>query len=525
MAKIIRFVRLELQNFSSLRDLIVNYGDITKLTGANGEGKSTIGGDAPPWIFFGTDSFGRTFNPSPTTYEYDIVRAKITISVDGEEMTFERRIEDGDAVYRIDDSLKTATKFKEAVAGLFDKEDFLTLYNPGFFFSQHKTKQREQVVKYTIRPAKSEVFAEMSRTDPSQKLKDIVLNPAAVKLDELTKKKSLDDLKEDHGGKNGLKTKLEKQYIAAQSRTRTLQEQVDRLPDAPEDLEAVKAESVELLKQIQEIHKQIETAEKSNQKRLAVQSNLTTARQQVDSAKRLYMAVYNEPIEDICPSCNRPLDEDAIKAVTDNKERRKEELRTEHAALVEKRKKLEAEFATLQEISVSELWNQMRDLEQKRDALENAIYAQANRERMQADVDAAKKAEADTLTSLKESIFILDAIKAYLAKEAEIQAEKLKSLFTRLDIRLFKYLKTKEDYEADFSIQMDGKDYITLSTGERIAAGLELTEFFFKQSNLIVPTFIDCFGEYTEDVAVYGQLITAQAVKGKELTIEPINVR
>ncbi|MDU5949080.1 MAG: ATPase, partial [Paenibacillus macerans] len=114
----------------------------------------------------------------------------------------------------------------------------------------------------------------------------------------------------------------------------------------------------------------------------------------------------------------------------------------------------------------------------------------------------------------------LDAIKAYRAKEAELQAEKVQALFTTLQIRLFKFVKTTGEYESDFSIQMSGKDYATLSTGEKIAAGLELTEVLHKQSGLIVPTFIDGIGEYTGEVAVYGQLITGRAVKGQKLKIE-----
>ncbi|KHF33426.1 chromosome segregation protein [Paenibacillus sp. P1XP2] len=288
--------------------------------------------------------------------------------------------------------------------------------------------------------------------------------------------------------------------------------------NATEDMEN---ESAALKDRVQKIFEQIEAAKEVNAKRSAVQSALNAARQQVESAKARYMKVFNEQIEDTCPACKRPLDEEAVKAVTDNKERRKEELREEHSDLVAKRKELEAELAESEEIDISELWNEMRKLEQKRDELEDLIHAEANRQRLQDEVAAAKQAEADTLASLKESVFILDAIKSYRAKEAELQAAKVQSLFTRLKIRLFKYVKTSGEYEPDFSIQMDGKDYATLSTGEKIAAGLELIEVLHKQSGLIVPTFIDGIGEYTGKIAVYDQLITARAVYDQELKIEP----
>lgn len=519
MAKRIRFIRLEVENFAGLREKAVEYGDITKLTGKNGQGKTSIG-TAPPWIFFGTDLFGKTYSPAPTNYDYDVVRARLTLDADGEEITFERQIDRGDTVYIIDGTPKSATKFKEAVAELFTKEDFLSLYNPSFFFTQHWTKQREQIMKNTIPPAKSEVLGEMSRTSPDQKLKDIPLNPAAAKLSELTKKATLDDLVEQHSGKNGLKTKLEKKHIADQSRTKTLKEQLDHLPDSVENPEEMKSESAELAEKIQKVNEQIEAANETNQRRNAVHSALAAAQKQVESAKERYMKVFNESIEDSCPACKRPLDEDAVKAVTESKEKRKEELREEHADLVKNRKELEAELAGMEAVDVSDLWNEMRELERKRDNLEGLIVAQNRRQGLKAEVDASKQAETDTLASLKETIFILDAIKAYRAKEAELQAAKVQSLFTSLRIRLFNYVKTTGEHEPFFSIQMDGKDYIALSVGEKIEAGLELTEVLFKQSELIVPTFIDGIGEYTGKVVVYDQLITGRAVPDQELKIE-----
>ncbi|GIO40181.1 hypothetical protein J41TS12_50420 [Paenibacillus antibioticophila] len=519
MAKQIRFIRLLLENFAGVKQLDEKYGDITRLSGHNGEGKTTFG-EAPAWIFFGTDLFGKTWNPSPTTYEFDVVRARLTLSVDGDEMTFERGIDGGDAVYLVNDVPKTATKFKEAVAALFDKDEFLSLYNPAYFFTMNRFDQRAFILKNTLPPARSIVLAEMSRTSPEQKVKDIPLNPAAAKLEELLKKASIDDLIERHSGKNGLKTKLEKQHLMDKGRVNTLREQFDRLPAAPDDIEAVKAESAALLEQVQLIAPQMDKAKQEADKRSALQAQLTAAQQQVDSAKRRYMAVYNEPIEDTCPRCKRPLDEDSVKTVTDAKEARKKELHAEHTALVAKRKELEEQLAGMELVDVSDLWNEMREMERKRDELEDIIHAESIREGKKAELEAAKKAEDDTLSALKETIFILDAIKSYQAKESEIQAEKIQSQFTTLTVRLFDYVKSKGEYVPDFSIQMHGKDYATLSVGEKITAGLELSEVLFKQSELVLPTFVDGIGEYTGEFMIYGQLITAQAEKGREFTIE-----
>ncbi|OPG98397.1 ATPase [Chryseobacterium mucoviscidosis] len=519
MAKHVRLIETEVINFTELRSKKVEYGDVTRLSGKNGQGKTSIG-TAPVWVLYGTDLFGNKYNPSPTNYTFDRVFASTILQVDGVSIKFAREIEKGTNSFYINDVPAKAKEFEATVAELFDKDEFLSFYNPIYFFGRHWTKQREQIMKYTTQPAKKEVFQEMSRTAPDQKPKEITLNPAAEKLNELMKKHTLDDLQKIHGGTGGQKSKLEKQHIAAQSRTKTLQEQLDKLPVLDRDIEEVRKESSELLGRINSLHEPIESAQKVNSEITELKASLETAKSRVSAARDRYMEVFNEPIDDTCPTCNRLLDDDSVKAVTDAKENKKKLLRAEHEKLVKERNELEAKAAEIQPIDLAEQWKLLREAEGKRDDLEGLLAAEKNRSSLAADVAAAKQAETDTLVSLKESVFILDAIKSYKAKEAELQASKVQSLFTTLTIRLFKYVKTKGEYEPDFSIQMDGKDYLALSTGERIEAGLELTEVLFKQSELIVPTFIDNIESYTGRVAVYDQLITGRVVEDQELKIE-----
>ncbi|GIP25511.1 hypothetical protein J23TS9_06410 [Paenibacillus sp. J23TS9] len=522
MAKHFRFIRLGLRNFAGLEgDTAVEYGDITKLSGKNGEGKSSIG-TGPVWAFCGTDINGSKYNPSPTTYEFDRVYSALTLEVDGEQIEFAREIDEkGKNATYINSVPTKAKEYEEVVAALFDKEDFLAMYNPGYFFTQHWSKQREQVLKYSIPPAKSEVLKEMSRTSPDQKAKEIKLNPAAAKLDELMKKHSLDDLQKIHGGTGGQKSKLEKQHIAAQSRTRTLQEQLDRLPDSSgKDLESLRSSEAELREQIKIADALPAKAHEIEMKHREVATKLHLQREKINQSKERFLVLHGEQIEGHCPTCKQALDKKSVAAAQENKDTRVAKAREAHQELIDKRIELEDELASIIPIDVGDLPKQVRELENQLNVVLDDIRNQIACERIEADVTAAKKAESDTLTNLKESIFILDAIKAYRAKEAELQAEKVQSLFTRLKIRLFKYVKTSGEYEPDFSIQMDGKDYVSLSVGEKITAGLELTEVLHKQSGLIVPTFIDGIGEYTGKIAVYDQLITARAVHDQELKIE-----
>ncbi|MCF7753402.1 ATPase [Paenibacillus xylanexedens] len=521
MAKHVRLIETEVINFAGLRAKKVEYGDVTRLSGRNGQGKTSIG-TAPVWTLYGTDLFGNKYNPSPTNYEFDRVYASTILQVDGVPIKFAREIENGTNSFYINDVPTKAKEFEAAVAELFDKDEFLSFYNPIYFFGRHWTKQREQIMKYTTQPAKKEVFQEMSRTAPDQKPKEITLNPAAEKLNELMKKHTLDDLQKIHGGTGGQKSKLEKQHIAAQSRTKTLQEQLDKLPaSSGENIESLQALEAELREQIKVADELPARAYQIENQRREIANRLQFQRDQIAQSKERFMVLHGEKIEDRCPTCEQSLDENAVAFAQENKDTRVAKAREAHQALIAKRDEIEAELSAAPVlIDVGDLPKQVREFEDQLEVVMTDIRNQNARAQLEADVAAAKQAEADTLTSLKESVFILDAIKSYKAKEAELQASKVQSLFTTLTIRLFKFVKTKGEYEPDFSIQMDGKDYLALSTGERIEAGLELTEVLFKQSELIVPTFIDNIESYTGRFAVYDQLITGRVVEDQELKIE-----
>ncbi|MGO4374680.1 ATPase, partial [Paenibacillus sp. MCAF20] len=240
MPKVIRFIQATGENFAGLRSVLVDYGKVTALSGRNGQGKTSIG-TIPIWTLWGKDLFGAdymkpAFSPRPSNYKYDRVFASIILSVDGVEYKFTREIKGKANNFYINDVPKTATEYADAVAALIDQDEFMALYFPAYFFGLHWTKQRELLMRGVAAPTNKTVFAEMSRTSPEQKVKDILLNPQAVKLAELVKKHSLDDLQAMHKKQ---KPELEKQHIAAESRTKTLQEQLDRLPDVQESFEVL----------------------------------------------------------------------------------------------------------------------------------------------------------------------------------------------------------------------------------------------------------------------------------------------
>lgn len=515
--KQVRFKQLELENYTTHRELTVDYGDITKLSGMNGQGKTSIG-TAPVWIKYGTDLLGKTYNPSPTNYDYDRVFGALVLTVDGVDLKLARELIKGKSGtnYYINDVPVKESEFSELVNSLFDKDTFLSLYYPLYYFALHKDKQRELLLKNLVPPANAEVFAEMSRKSPDQKQKEIELNPQAARLAEALKKHSLEQLVSLH---TDLKNKNDKLHVQSQGSVKTLTAQLQTMgEDKIIDREAITAELETLKAKIDTFDADRQKVVERNNEIRSLQLKIDGLTRQIESGKKDYDAAAAQQIDQECRTCGQPLTDEAKKKA---EEARKDNVK-HHAEkvnpLIRERKALRETLAELSPLPEPDY--SISDLVARTNELNALLRAEENRSKAEKELAEAKANEVSYLQAKNDSIFVLDAIKAFKAKEAEIQAQKVQSLFTTLSVRLFKYVKTRNEYESDFMIQMDGKDYVALSAGEKIAAGLELTDVLFKQSGLIVPCFIDGIESYTGKVAVYGQLITARAVLDQTLKIE-----
>lgn len=497
------FKSLKLHNFKSHRDLSVEFGDLTEITGDNAKGKSSIL-ESISWLLYGTDTLGSKLDPTPIGYEFDEVKVELLFTVDDKDILLGRGLVKGKAKYWINEVPSKATEFNELVESLFDKDLFLSLFNPSYFFTMHWQKQREMILRYVTVPANKEVFKQLPK-------------PQADKLGELVKKYSLEDLEKIHREN---KNETDKQYIAAQSRTKTLQEQLDSMGENEAgDYAKVQAESNKLLDEIKEIEKAIASADENNRKINDLRAQINSLLEQRERMKNEFPALRDEPIEDTCRVCRQPLKGEAIKAAEKDKQERIRQFKTQFDEIVIKRKELESELATLEYIDVSEQIEKIRKLEKRRSELEESISRFKQSQQLEKQIEQAKKEEAETLESRNESIFILDAIKAFRAKEAELQAEKVQALFTTLSIRLFEQQKNGE-IKPTFEIEYDGRPHSKLSLSEGIRAGLELRDVLSQQSGVIAPCFIDNAESITTYKQPNGQLIVSKVVAGQELKIE-----
>ena len=503
----IRFKSLKLHNYKSHRDLVVQFGDVTRISGDNAKGKSSIL-EAVSWLLYGTDTFGSKLDPTPIGYDYDEVKAELLLEIDGKDILLGRSLVKGKMKYHINEVPSKATEFDEVVRSLFDKDLFLALFNPSYFFTLHWEKQRAMLLRYVTAPANKEVLAALP-------------GPQADKLSELLKKHSLDDMEKIHREN---KTKQEKAYIAAQSRTKTLQEQLEAAADAAGDIE-VEAEQKKIERldaAIAAARQKIAEADKNNRRITELQGRIKALKEQRDRMKEQFPALKNEPIADTCRVCGQALQGEARARAEAEKQKRISEFKAEFDAVVQQRKQLEEELASLEYIDVSEQLEEIRRLEQERMALSESIRRHESLRELEQVLKQAKADEQATLESLRESTFILDAIKAFRAKEAELQAAKVQSLFTTLSIRLYEQQKNGE-IKPTFEIEYDGRPYSKLSLSEGIRAGLELRDVLSKQAGIVAPVFIDNAESITHFRRPKGQLIVSRVVAGQELAIEAVD--
>ncbi|MGY6209692.1 AAA family ATPase [Cytobacillus firmus] len=502
----IKFKTLTLQNFKSHQDLTVNFGEVTQITGDNAKGKSSIP-EAITFLLYGTDTLGSKTDPTPITYDSEETMVSLLFKVDEKQVLLGRSLKKGKAQYYINEVPSKAKEFNEIVEQLFDKELFFTLFNPNYFFTLTREKQRSMLLQYVSSPANKEILKQLPEMQGNR-------------LGELLKKHSLGDLEKIHREN---KNKKEKACIAAQSRTKTLQEQLDQLVDPKEDIDSLKAELGAVEIQIQEFETKRDQAVEKNREYDKVRLKIDWLQEQITTnAKIHWPKLKHEPIEKECKTCKQPLTTEAVKVVETDKENRMTEFRDAHEKLKAERNSLQKQLSEMEFIDTEDLKEQITALYDKSQPIREAIRIHSQYEGLKTQVKNAEADEKSTLQALNDSIFILDAIKAFKAKEAELQVEKVQALFETLSFRLYKQNKTDGEWKPDFEVEMDGKGYSKLSLSEGIRAGLELREVLSKQSEVIAPVFIDNAESITSFKQPTGQLITSRVVAGQDLKIEAV---
>ena len=498
----ITFKELTLKNFKSHRDLTVNFGEVTKITGDNAKGKSSIS-EAITWLLYGTDMLGSKLDPTPITYNAEETLVTLLLDIDGKSIKLGRELKKANKYY-INDVPSKAKDFNNLLDDLFDKDMFLSLFNPNYFFTLHWEKQREMVLTFVTPPSQKQVLEALPELQ-------------SKKLAEQLKKHRLDDLQKIHKEN---KSKKDKEHIAAQSRVRTLEEQTQESDSF--DLDVLKQKEQELTEEIDKITKLTSGASENNARMNYLNDQILRIQSEIKRSADGWSELRDREINFNCPTCGQALDQQTADLAIERHEQEKATYKEQHKKLVVKRNELQKELAKMELFDISEQLDHSHRLSEMFLEVRQKIKEYEKQIKHKQEVEQAKLLEEEILESRNNSIFILDAIKSYEAKAAQLQGNKAKSLFNNLSINLFETLKNG-DLKPTFEIEMDNKPYRKLSLSECIRAGLELRDVFSKEMDIIVPCFVDNAESITSFKKPNGQLITSKVVAGQELKIEGVD--
>lgn len=175
--KQIKLLSMHIQNFKGCKDREIQFGDKTRISGANATGKTTIF-DAFTWLLFGKDSLGSSdFDIRPLDADGKMIdnieiSVKARISVDGEEYELKKmqkqkwvKRRGADATefqgnvneFEINGYPKSQKEFKEFISGIVKEDVFNLITNPSAFNALHWEEQREILMKIVGCPSNVEI--------------------------------------------------------------------------------------------------------------------------------------------------------------------------------------------------------------------------------------------------------------------------------------------------------------------------------------------------------------------------------
>lgn len=164
----IRLKKLHIQNFKGCKDRVVEFGDNTKISGANATGKTTIF-DAFTWLLFGKDSIGNVkFDIRPLDKDGKMIDnleicVEAVLSVDDEEYSLKKvqkqkwvkkrgtnttEFQGNVNEFEINGYPKSEKDFKEFISSMIDEKIFNLVTNPIAFTSLPWKEQREMLMKF-----------------------------------------------------------------------------------------------------------------------------------------------------------------------------------------------------------------------------------------------------------------------------------------------------------------------------------------------------------------------------------------
>lgn len=184
--KVIKIKQLILQNFKGIKDLNINFSDITNIFGENGTGKTTIQ-DAFTFLLFDKDSKDSAkFDVQPLDGNNNPIHnletvIEATLNLDGKDLIIKRiykekyskirgtsktELKGYESDYYINEVPQKLTEYKKFIGELLNEETFKLITNPVYFSSLHWTKRKEIIMQIAGNLSNLEVLKQRKELEP-----------------------------------------------------------------------------------------------------------------------------------------------------------------------------------------------------------------------------------------------------------------------------------------------------------------------------------------------------------------------
>ncbi|HBG1274551.1 recombinase RecF [Clostridioides difficile] len=164
--KAILLKSLNIENFKGIKELRINFNNVTNVFGENATGKTSIF-DAFTWVMFDKDSKNRSvFEIKPLDQQNKVIRGLVTtvtavLEVNNKEIKLTKKYEEkwtrkrgeseatftkNETTYMINDTPIKKSEYVKEIAEIAEEEQFKLLTNPYFFSNELNWKKAREVI-------------------------------------------------------------------------------------------------------------------------------------------------------------------------------------------------------------------------------------------------------------------------------------------------------------------------------------------------------------------------------------------
>lgn len=559
----ITIIALKMEGFKKFKEMQeVRLDEITSISGANGEGKSSIA-DAVAFAFFGTNFWGerdyeRLRNPFCNETKVEVT----FVDQDGEIHNL-LRVRKGETTAIMLDNQQIN---QNSIPGTFAERDiFLSILNPLYFIEKIASDGRAFLQRLLPPVENAEVLAAMSEGTR------VLIENENIGAPEQYIKTKRAEYRELEKACENIKGQIDLLNTQRKEAFDTLDDVIARgnaIVEEKGKMEEKQFEGIDVDELNAKLQNVLPDGQGERHKELLAKKAEAEARQYVskcigkmaelktevaalsNQSKSIAEKVKSIKIGDVCPTCGTVVTEENYNSIVSR-------LREEYKLVCEKGRNAVEAYKKLEELEkasiakfeefrkedikkaeeelkalgsgnsseaeaiqkklkygnlTEEEYEKLCELRTKADEFAKEVDRLCETDKIPDKIEELEKKLSGIKAEQKKCESLAKAVIDFAAKKAEIVLKNLK--MNRAAIKLTDVAKTTGEVKDVFKFTYDNKDYHCLSASEKIRAGLEVSLLLSRLTGLSYPTYIDNAECITNKIDMpMGQVVLAYAKK------------